>query len=75
MSYLSNVANFNLPHLYLVPPLQVTPFEFCGNLWLLCSVACVILDSAILIQYQHVTREQTDQWMDGQMMMANTVLA
>jgi len=33
LSYLSKVANFNLPHLQLVPPLGVTPFEFCQYLW------------------------------------------
>jgi len=27
-SYLSNVANFNLPHLHTAPPFGVTPFEF-----------------------------------------------
>jgi len=27
-SYLFKVAYFNLPHLSLVPPLGVTPFEF-----------------------------------------------
>jgi len=26
------VANFNLPHLHLAPPLLVTPFEFCRGL-------------------------------------------
>jgi len=32
-SYLSKVANFNLPHLHLAPPLGVTSFEFCRDLW------------------------------------------
>jgi len=27
-SYLSKVADFNLPHLHLAPPLGVTPVEF-----------------------------------------------
>jgi len=27
-SYLSKVADFNLPHLHLAPPLRVTPVEF-----------------------------------------------
>ena len=27
-SYFSKVADFNLPHLHLAPPLGVTPFEF-----------------------------------------------
>ena len=30
-SYLSKVAIFNLPHLYLAPPLGVTVFEFCRD--------------------------------------------
>jgi len=62
-SHLSEVANFNLPHLHLEPLLGMTPFKFCGNLWcqktrvpgLLWGVACVILCLAILIQYWHVT--------------------
>jgi len=29
---LSKVANFNLPNLHLVPPLGVTPMEFCRDL-------------------------------------------
>jgi len=33
MSYLSKVAGFNLPYLHLAPPLEVTAFEFCGDLW------------------------------------------
>jgi len=32
-SYLSKVASFNLPHLYLLPQLGVTPFESCQDLW------------------------------------------
>jgi len=32
-SYLSKVTYFNLPHLLLVPPLEVTPFEFFYDLW------------------------------------------
>jgi len=27
--YLSKVANFNLPHLHLVPSLRMTAFQFC----------------------------------------------
>jgi len=30
-SYLSKVANFNLSHLYLAPPLGMTTFEFCRD--------------------------------------------
>jgi len=33
VSYLSKVAYFNLPHLHIVPPLGVTPFKFCRDLW------------------------------------------
>jgi len=29
VSYLSKVTYFNLPHLHLVAPLGVTPFQFC----------------------------------------------
>jgi len=32
-SYLSKIANFNLPHLHLALPLGVTLFKFCWNLW------------------------------------------
>jgi len=28
VSYLSKVADFNLPHLHLAPPLRVTPVKF-----------------------------------------------
>jgi len=31
-SYLLKVVNFNLPHLHLMPPLAVTPSEFCPDL-------------------------------------------
>jgi len=54
-SYLSKVAD--LPHLHLVPPLGVTPFKFCRDLWpeLSCGRACMILCLAIMIQYQHAS--------------------
>jgi len=29
--YLSKVANVNLPHLHVAPPLEVIPFEFCRD--------------------------------------------
>jgi len=32
VSYLSKVIDFDLPHLHLVPPLGVNPFEFCLDL-------------------------------------------
>jgi len=57
----SNIANFNIPHLYLAPPLGVTPLEFRRNLWhqkarvpgLSYGIVCVILR---LVQYQRVRR-------------------
>ena len=30
-SYLFKFANFDLPHIHVVPPLGVTPFEFCKD--------------------------------------------
>jgi len=49
-SYLSKVANFNLPHLHLAPPMGGA-FEFCRDLWrqktivpgLSCGVVCVVI--------------------------------
>jgi len=32
-SNLSKVSHFDLPHLHLACPLEVTPTEFCGDLW------------------------------------------
>jgi len=32
-SYLSKVADFNPPHLHLVPPLGFTLVEFCRDFW------------------------------------------
>ena len=54
-SYLSKVANFNLPQLHSGPPLGVTLFEFCRDLrhhktiilGLSCGVVCVILLLAV----------------------------
>jgi len=31
-SYLSKFAKFNIPNVYLAPPLGVTPLEFCRDL-------------------------------------------
>jgi len=47
----SKIADLNLPHLYLSPPLGVTPFKFRWDFWqqktevpgLLYGVVCVIL--------------------------------
>ena len=59
----SKVANFNLSHLHLSPPLGVIPFEFRRELWcqktrvqgLSCGIICAILRLAILIQFRSVT--------------------
>jgi len=68
-SYLSKVANFNLPHPHLAPPFGVTPVEFRGDLLhqktrvpgLSCGIVCVILCLAVLTQYRRVTDRQTDR--------------
>ena len=69
---LSKLANFDLPHLHLAPPLGVTPFEFGKNFWrqktrvpgLSCGVVCVFLCLAILVELRLVTdtdrHRQTD---------------
>jgi len=62
-------ANFNPPHLHLVPPLGVTPFEFCQDrrhqktrvLGLSYGVVCVILHLAISVECSLVTDRQTDR--------------
>ena len=68
-SYLSKVANFNLPHLHLVPLLRMTPVEFPKELWrqktsvpgVSCGVICMILCLAVLVEHQLVTH--TDRHM------------
>jgi len=82
-SYLSKFANFTLPHLYLMPPFGVTPFEFRKDFWpektrvsgLSCGIVCVILSVAVLIQYWLVMDRQTDRLTDRHTMTTNTVLA
>jgi len=67
-SYLSKVANFNLPHLHLALPLGVTPLEFCRDFrrqktrvpGLSCGVVCVTLRLAVLVEHRLVTDGQTD---------------
>jgi len=64
---LSKVADFNLPHQHLTPPLSVTPTEFHRDLWhqktrvpeLLCGFVCVILYVAILVEHRLVTDTDT----------------
>jgi len=66
-SYLSKVAAFNPPHLYLVPPSGVTPVEFCRDLWhqktrvpkLLCGIVWAILHLSISVYFD---LWQTDTW-------------
>ena len=67
-SYLSKVADFDPPHLHLVPSYGVTPVEFRGDLWrqkttvpgLSCGVIYVILRLAVLVELRLVTDRQTD---------------
>ena len=67
--YLSKVADFDPPHLHLVPPYGVNLVEFRGDLWrqktrlpgLLCGAVCVILRLAILVELPTCDRHrQTD---------------
>jgi len=65
----SKVTSFTLPHLHLTPPLAVTPYEFCRDLWhqktrvpgLLCGVVCVILCLAVSVEHRLVTDRQTQR--------------
>ena len=71
--YLSKVADFDSPHLYLAPPQQVTLVEFRRDLWhqetrvpgVSCGVVCVILRFAVLVEHRLVTdghrQTQTDR--------------
>jgi len=62
-----NRANF-IPHLYLAPPLGVTPSEFREDLdihktrmnGLSCGEETMTIRSAVFIQCQRVTDRQTD---------------
>ena len=66
-SYLSKVADFDPPHLHLLPPQGVIPVEFRGDLWhqktrvpgLSCGVVCVILRLAVLVEHRLVRDGQT----------------
>jgi len=68
--YLSNVADFDPPHLHLAPPQGIIPVEFHRDLWyqktrvpeLSCGFVCVILRLAVLVELRLVTdgRRRTD---------------
>ena len=69
VSYLSKVANFNLPHLHLAHPLRCDLLEFCRDLRqyktrvpkLSCGViVCVILRLAVSVEHRLVT--ETRLW-------------
>ena len=78
--YLWKVADFDPPHLHLVPTYGVTPVEFRGDLWqqktrvpgLSCGVVCVILCLAVLVELRLVTDRRTDRRTDGHRAMAST---
>jgi len=61
------VANFNLPHLHLAPPLKVTVFEFCHDIQrkkirvpgLSYGIVCVILHLAVSVGHRLVTDRHT----------------
>ena len=66
-SYLSKVANFDPPLLHWAPSKRVTAVKFRGDLWrqktripgLSCSVVCVILRLAVLVELRLVSHRQT----------------
>jgi len=68
-SYLSKVADFNPPHLHLVPPQGFPSVEFPGGFWrqktrvpwLSSSVVCLILSLSVLVENRLVTDRQTDR--------------
>ena len=68
-TYLAKVANLNLPHLCLLPPMGMISCEFCRDLQsqktrvpgLSCSVICVILRLAFSVEHRLVTDRQTDR--------------
>jgi len=65
--YLSNVADFDPPHLHLAPSKGVILVEFRGDLWhqktrvfgVSCGIVCVILRLAVLVELRLVTDGQT----------------
>ena len=70
--HLSNVADFDPPHLHLAPPQGVVPVEFHEDLWqqktrvpgLSCGVVYVILRLAVLVEQRLVSDGRTDGWTD-----------
>jgi len=62
-SYLSKVADFDPPHLYLAPPQGVTPVEFRGDLWQPWAIVwCCLCDPT----FNRFSRTPTcDGQMDG----------
>ena len=67
--FASKVANLQLPHLHLAPPLGVTPFELCRYFRhqktrvhdLSCGVLCVILRLAVSLEHRLVRDGRTDK--------------
>ena len=66
----SYLLYFNLPNLHLAPPLGVTLFKFCPDLWRqktrvpgrLCGIVSMILRLVISMQYWHVSDRQTHDY-------------
>ena len=66
--YWSKIADLNLTHAYLAPPLGVTPSKFHRDFWhqktrvsgLSYGLFCTILRLAVLVRYWHDGR--TDRW-------------
>jgi len=74
-SYLSKVADFNLPHLHLAPLMWVTRFEFRGDVWrqktrVRAIMSCCLRDP-IFSRFDKIpacdgrTDEHTDKRTDG----------
>ena len=63
--YLWKVADFDPPHLHLVPPQGVTPVEFCEDLQhqktRLPGAVCVILLLAVLVELRLVADRRTER--------------
>ena len=70
VSYLSKVANFKLPHLHLVPPLGVIPFQCCWDLQhqkirvpgqSCCTVYMILRLGVSSVEHWLVTERQIDR--------------